>query len=263
MSSQVFPPLAAQLYTVRDLVQTDMATTLQQIAKIGYTGVEMGGYGSLRDAVSVKKVLHDNGLKIAGSHVGIETLERELDRVLDEQEVLGNRTIIVPWMPEERRRDAEGWKASAAALNQIGQECVARGFTFCYHHHSFEFARFKPRGSNVEKTGMDILWENSDPKFVKAEIDTYWVKHGKHDPVDYINKLGRRVELVHLKDMASGPEQNFAPVGTGILDFKQILDACTNTGAKWAIVEQDDCYTTPPMEALRVSFENLRKIQAE
>ena len=37
---------------------------------------------------------------------------------------------------------------------------------------------------------------------------------------EYVNKLGDRVRLLHLKDMAQGPEKRFAPVGTGVIDFK-------------------------------------------
>ena len=72
----------------------------------------------------------------------------------------------------------------------------------------------------------------------------------------------KRTPLIHLKDMAAGPEQRFAPVGTGILDFKSILAASEQAGAKWGVVEQDQCYDTPPIEAMRISFENLKKLGA-
>jgi len=255
-------PLAVQLYTVRDLVQTDMATALGQVARIGYTGVELAGYGNLREPVAVKKAVHDTGLTIAGSHAGIESLETNLDKVLDENEVLGNRTIVCPWMPEQRRQDAEGWLECAKVLNRIGAGCAARGFTFCYHHHSFEFSRFKLRATGAEKSGLQIVWENTDPALVKAELDTYWLQHGGEDPAAYIRGLGSRVELIHLKDMAAGAERRFAPVGSGTLEFSAILAAAKNAGVKWGIVEQDDCYATPPLEALRLSFENLQKMMS-
>lgn len=243
------------MYTVRDLVQANLAETLKQIAQIGYTGVELAGYGNLREPVAVKKAVHDAKLKIAGNHVGIEQLERNVDRVLDENEILGNRTIICPWMPEERRRDAAGWMECAQILDRVGRACRKRGFTFCYHHHSFEFAKFKTQGG--EKTGMQILWENTDPEVVFAEIDVYWLAHGGADPVTYMRELGPRVKLVHLKDMAGGEDRKFAPVGAGTLNFPAILAACRELGVAWGIVEQDDCYTTPPMETLKISFRNL------
>ena len=78
----------------------------------------------------------------------------------------------------------------------------------------------------------------------------------------YINKLGNRVVLLHLKDMAAGPEQRFAPVGSGILDFKAIIAAGEKAGAAYGIVEQDNCYGISPIDALKTSFENLKKIGA-
>ena len=60
--------------------------------------------------------------------------------------------------------------------------------------------------------------------------------------------------------MATGPEKKFAPVGTGILDFKAICAEAEKLGVKYGIVEQDDCYDMPPLEAITISFENLKKM---
>ena len=42
--------------------------------------------------------------------------------------------------------------------------------------------------------------------------------------------------------------------------FRAITDPAGWVGALWGIVEQDQCYDVPPLEALKVSFENLRKL---
>ena len=76
----------------------------------------------------------------------------------------------------------------------------------------------------------------------------------------WLKKLGPRCLLVHLKDMSEGGERKFAPVGEGILDFAQILKASRDAGVKWGIVEQDSTYDVPPLDAVRRSFENLRKL---
>ena len=114
----------------------------------------------------------------------------------------------------------------------------------------------------VGKYALDVLLENSDPELVKLEVDVYWVKHGGDDPVARMTRLGQRVVALHLKDMAAGPDQKFAEVGTGILDFKAILAAAEKTGAKYGAVEQDETYGTPPLDAIRTSFENLKKLGA-
>jgi sugar phosphate isomerase/epimerase len=249
-------PISVQLYTVRDLTAKDFAGTVKQVAQIGYRHVEMAGYGNLKSAAEAKKALDDAGLKVSGAHAPIDALEKELNRVLDENATLGNTNVICPFMPEPRRKDAAGWKEVAASLNKIARSCHERGFDFGYHNHSFEFQKFDG------KTGFDILWENTEPHLVKAEVDVYWVKHGGDDPVARINRLGNRVFMLHLKDMAAGDDKKFAPVGTGLLDFKAILDAAQKVGVKFGVVEQDNCYEVPPLDALRKSYENLKKLGA-
>ena len=246
--------LSIQLYTVRDLVAKDFAGTVKQLAGIGYPAVELAGFGNLKTAAEVRKALDDAKVESSGMHASIDLLEKDLSKVLDDAETVGTRNVICPWLPEDRRKDAAGWKKSAKDLNTIGYECHQRGVVFCYHNHSFEFQKFDG------KTGLDILFENSEPHLVKSELDVYWVKHGGGDPVEYISKLGERVQLLHLKDMAAGPEKKFAPVGTGILDFKGILDAAKKAQTQYGAVEQDQTYDKTPMEAVKISYENLKKL---
>ena len=269
-------PLAVQLYTLRDLTRGDFAAVARDVARIGYAGVELAGYGNLQTAAEVRKVLDDHGLAVAGSHAPIDALERDLGRVLDDNELLGNRNIVCPYLPDERRRSADDWRQIATTFNRIGGECRARGFEFAYHNHSFEFQKFTlcdpsetaaeanppTDSSQLESSGLDILFKHTDPALVRAELDVYWVQHGGSDPVMWIKKLGPRCLLVHLKDMAEGGDKRFAPVGTGTLHFNEILKAAREVGVKWGIVEQDQTYDVPPLEAVRTSFENLRRLGA-
>jgi len=250
------PPISAQLYTVRDQIKTDFAGTVRQLGKIGYAGVELAGYGNLSSAAEVKKACADAGVKISGAHVGIEQLEKELNKALDDNDAVGNKNIIIPWLNEDRRKSADDWRNFARTCNDVATKAQPRGFTVAYHNHSFEFQTFDG------KSGYDLFLENSDPRLVKVELDVYWLQHGGQDPAATIRKLANRTVLVHLKDMAAGPEKRFAPVGTGLLDFKSILAASEQVGAKWGVVEQDQCYDTPPLEAMRISFENLKKLGA-
>jgi sugar phosphate isomerase/epimerase len=247
-------PLSVQLYTVRDQQKTDFAGTVKQIASFGYQAVELAGYGNLAGAKEVRKALDDVGLKVSGSHAGIDALEGDLEKVLADQEILGNKIVICPWLPEARRKDAGTWKEFAGSLNRIGQACAKRGFDFAYHNHSFEFVKLDG------VYAMDILLQNTDPKFVRTELDVYWLKHGGLDPVSYINQLGSRTILLHIKDMAPGEERRFAEVGAGILDFKAIAAAGQNAGVKWYVVEQDNCYGKNPIDCVKTSSENLKKM---
>jgi sugar phosphate isomerase/epimerase len=269
-------PIAVQLYTLRDLTKQDFAGTLREVARIGYHAVELAGYGNLKTATDARKALDDAGLTVCGAHAPIDALERDLGRVLDDNAALGNRNIVCPFIPEDRRKDAAGWKQVAATLNRIGGECRQRGFEFAYHNHSFELQKFTLRdpietiaeanpptdSSQLERTGLDLLFAQTDPALVKAELDVYWIQHGGADPITWIKQLGPRCLLLHLKDMAPGGDRKFAPVGAGTLDFAEIVNAARETGVKWGLVEQDTTYDTPPLEAIRTSYESLRKLGA-
>lgn len=243
-------PIALQLYTVRDDTARDFPGTLKQVAQLGYSGVELAGTGGY-SAKELRAMLEDLGLKVAGSHVGIEALETDLTAALDYNEELGNRHVVCPYLGQDRRRSAEDWQAAARLFERVALACRDRGMTFAYHNHSFEFERFGDR------TGMDILLETADPELVRIELDLYWVRHGGEDPAAYLRKLGRRVVLVHLKDMAADEQRSFAEVGEGVLDWPEIFRACEETDAQWYIVEQDVC-ARPPLESAAISLRNLK-----
>jgi sugar phosphate isomerase/epimerase len=92
------PTIALQLYTLRDLTRNDIAGVLKQVGEMGYEGVEPAGYGNL-DALTIKRVLDDNGLKVVGNHVGFEALDNSLQSVIDDNLLLDNRYIVCPSIP--------------------------------------------------------------------------------------------------------------------------------------------------------------------
>src|SRR5438876_1447292 len=210
---------ALQLYTVRDLTAKDFAATMKQVAGVGYKFVELAGYGNLGNAKAARKALDDAGLKACSGHFAIDLLEKNVEQVIADAQTLEIDTVVCPFLPEDRRRDAKGYEAIAKSLESVGSQLHQHGIVLGYHNHNFEFQKFG------DKTGFDIIFENTAPHLVIAEIDVYWVKFAGADPVEQIDKLGERVRLLHLKDMAQGSDKRFAPVGTGVIDFKAILAA--------------------------------------
>lgn len=248
--------IGVQLYTLRDLTPTDLPGVLRKMKQIGYAGVELAGYGNLKDAAEVRKAVDDAGLVVCGMHVGIEAMEADMAQVLDDAETLGCRLLVVPWMVPERRGSAMHWKQTAGELNLAGLLAHQRGIELAYHNHDFEFDRFDGQSA------FDLIWSSTRPELVKSELDLFWVKAAGHDPIECMNRLGRRVVAVHLKDMAPGNEKKFASVGSGTLDFKAITTAASQLGVQWGIVEQDDCYGQDPVEAVTNSFNHLKEIGA-
>ncbi|HTU02745.1 MAG TPA: hypothetical protein VMG58_13045, partial [Candidatus Sulfotelmatobacter sp.] len=88
-------PVALQLFSVRDDAKRDFAATAAAVARIGYSGVELAGYGNL-DAKAAKAALDAAGLEVAGMHVGYAALLNDTGSVISDALLFGARNVICP-----------------------------------------------------------------------------------------------------------------------------------------------------------------------
>jgi sugar phosphate isomerase/epimerase len=253
------PKLTAQLYTVRHATQTaaDFSTSMAKVAEIGYTAVQVSGIGPIPHE-EVKAITDANGLKICITHVGFDYLQEDIDAAIAQHKLWECPNVAIGSMPG-RYRDGgeEGFRAFAHDATEIGKQLAAAGLTFSYHNHSFEFARFGSR------TGLDIIYDESDPQYLKAEIDTYWVQHGGGDVIAWIRRMEDRMPVIHFKDMVIyDGQQIMAEIGEGNLNWSGILTACAEAGVEWYAIEQDRCMRDP-FESLKISYQNLRSMGVE
>jgi len=249
--------LAAQLYTIRDFIQNerDFAASMRKLRAIGYRAVQLSALGKIKDR-AVKGILADNDLRVCNTHVAYERLRDDLNAVIAQHELWGCRHIAIGSMPPAFRGSAAGYREFAHIASGIGAKLAAAGMSFSYHNHSFELRQFEGR------SGLDILFAESDPRYLQAELDTYWLQHGGADPVAWIERMQGRMPVIHLKDMtmlprADGqPEPAMAEVGAGNMNFTAILAACQRASVEWYAVEQDFC-TGDPFTSLAISYRNL------
>lgn len=243
------PPIALQLYTVRDETARDFAGTLHQVAQMGYRAVEFAGYGGLSPG-QMAGLLAETDLQAASTHIGLAALESSLERELDYCQSIGCASLVLPALPSEYR-SLDGLRGLLPRLNEIGRRCHERGIAFSYHNHDFEFAQ--------AGTGMllDVLLDNTDPLVVALEFDVYWAAYAGVDPVSYLRRRAGRVLLVHAKDMAA--DRSFTEVGDGALAMAAICRAAYEQHARWYIVENDQP-KIPSLESARRSLANLRGI---
>ncbi len=249
--------LAAQLYTVREFTQSpsDIAETMKKVRQIGYEAVQLSALAPM-DPKELRKIVDGEGLTVCATHIPYERMRDDPEGVIEEHKILGCKHPAIGGLPQEYR-NAEGFSRFAKEASEVAKRLAEGGLTFSYHNHSFELEKFGDR------TGLEILYEDSDPQYFTGEIDTYWIQHGGGSPVAWINKLKGRLPLVHLKDMTmKGREQIMAEVGEGNLDWPAILPACREAGVEWYIVEQDTCQRDP-FESLKISLENLKAMGVE
>ena len=247
--------IALQLYTLRSETAKDFLGTLARVAEIGYRAVEFAGYGNVPVA-DLRAALAHHGLRAPSAHVPLAHLEGRLPDALAELQQLGCAYAVVPFVPEDRRADLAGARQLAASLNRIGAACKDAGLVFAYHNHAFEFAPLP--GADGQHTLFDILVEETDPSLVAFEPDLYWIAYAGLDPLPLLHRHAGRFPLVHLKDMAPGPDHADAPVGDGTLPWPDLLPAARTAGAHWFIVEQD--HPRDPLADVRTSLGNLERL---
>ncbi len=80
MSSKALP-IAVQMYTLRHL-QLPLDQLLEEIARIGYRGIEIGGEHKA-SVEETNSLLNKHGLRIVAAHVMLQTLEADPKNVFD------------------------------------------------------------------------------------------------------------------------------------------------------------------------------------
>lgn len=246
--------VAAQLYTLRDLLQTprQIADTLKKVKAIGYDAVQVSGIGPI-DPKELKTICDDLGLVICATHVGYDDLMNDLPGVIAKHQLWQCIQAALGSLPTEMRSE-KGYVEFARKMNIAGEQLAKEGLTLSYHNHAFELQKYG------ETTGLDMIYDNSDPENLQAEIDTYWIQYGGSDPAWWCRKLAGRLPLVHLKDYGMVDNTpTFMEVGKGNLNWPAIFDACKRAGAVWYPVEQDTCPGCP-LDSLETSFQNLQRM---
>ncbi|HYF50734.1 MAG TPA: sugar phosphate isomerase/epimerase [Planctomycetota bacterium] len=246
--------IAAQMYTLRNFTKTpaDIATTMKKVRDIGYEAVQLSALGPIPQE-ELKKILDENKLVVAATHVPYDKMRDNPQSVIDEHKFINCAYTAIGGLPQDYR-NAAGYSKFAKEASAVAKKLKDGGLTWGYHNHSFELEKFNGR------TGLEILYSESDASVFTAEIDTYWIQHGGGDPAQWIRSLKGRIPLVHLKDMVVKDNQPImAEVGEGNLNWPEILKACKEAGVKWYIVEQDTCQRDP-FESLAISLKNLKKM---
>ncbi|NMB39256.1 MAG: sugar phosphate isomerase/epimerase [Firmicutes bacterium] len=250
------PIIAAQLYTVREQMQTrqQIAQGLRKVKEIGYPAVQVSGIGKI-DPKELKDLLEQEGLTVCATHVSWERMTADLDALIAEHKLLNCPNVGLGSMPAHYRADKDGWINFAKEASAIGRKLKDQGLQFIYHNHAFEFIKFDG------VTGMEILFEESDPEAFHFEIDTYWVQMGGASPISWIKKTAGRMKVIHFKDMGNAGENKpiMTEVGEGNLEWEKIIQACRDTGVEYAAVEQDICQRDPFL-SLAISYRNLKEL---
>ncbi len=246
-----------QLYTLRDVIMSDVKGILTSVAGMGYTEAETYGYNNGKlfgmPVSEFGTFMKSIGMKTVSGHYGIDMTTNGWDKACEDAKALGQSYVVVPWMDKKYYSSPDVLKKTCDTLNKAGEVAKKYGLQMGYHNHAFEFEKVEG------KLIIDTMLEQLDPKLVTWELDIYWVVRAGFDPIKYFEKYPGRFQLWHVKDMdKSNPERN-ADVGTGSIDFKNLFTKAKQSGLKKFFVEQES-YPSTPIESTRNCINYLKTI---
>lgn len=268
-------PLGIQLYTLGPDLQKDLDAQLATVAKIDFKSVELAGYLG-RTPAELRAAFDKAGLICPSAHIAPKgangpSFSGDLVKLADELHVIGVKSAIMPilYIPDRLGGDlrsagaqmtADDWKWNADFLNEKAAVLKKAGIVTGYHNHNFEFA---PLGNT---NGMEILLKGTDPSLVTFEMDAGWVTAAGHDPFAMLKRHPGRFTQMHVKDIKATTQANFVlkqdptEVGSGMIDWKNLLPAAYAAGVRGFYVEQEPPFAHSRLDSAKISFDYLAKV---
>lgn len=241
-----------QLWTLRDVIGSDLTGTLTSLSKIGYNSLEPYGfdggfYGY--SASEFRKICSDLGMDINSTHCGINAENASL--YAEKAAIAGLEYLVLPSFGGRPEKTLDDFKKAAHEMNQIGEITKKAGITFGYHNHNFEFQVMEG------KLPYDVLLAETDPGLVTFQMDIFWVVKGGQNPLQYFDKYPGRFQLWHVKDMGNDGESCI--VGNGHIKFKDLLKESKKAGLKRIVYEQEQYSEGSPMFCAEQSYKYIQK----
>jgi inosose dehydratase len=244
---------------------------LDEIAKAGYIGTELGPYGFLpSEPPKLRHELAQRGLTLCSAFVafelgnraahaaGLKHVERSAKLIsaagarllILSDEVVAQRSATAGRREESNRHswnDFE-WKAAIEAIRDVIRISKAEGLGVAFHHHV---------GTHVETPEeVDRLLGLLSPEELGLCLDTGHYVYGGGDAVEFLGRNLPRIQCMHLKDIDGARLQEarqqkldfhaairhgvFAPLGQGVIDFAEVIGLLRKQGFDgWVVVEQD------------------------
>lgn len=258
----------------------DYYETLKTYAEIGYKGFEGGNVlfnGDFDE--NLKKI---QAIGIRPLCVGIGNLKTaNAAEIAEKAHKIGvNRaatyhSCLAAWrfhdIPE--CPDYDAYMKEVEMMEALAKELAKEDVMFTFHNHDTEFFTYFG-----DKNAFFHMVDNTE--YLKFELDVGWVQYAQNDPVKVMNKLGKRLGALHVKDYAIGNSYDrnpdgtpitkpgaptsegrplFTTPGTGVLKLADCLETACELGIDYAIVEQDFMRNLSMKDTLTAAYLNMKE----
>ena len=131
------------LYSIRKLIGTEeefLATAIK-LKEMGYSFMQFSG--TSYDAEKIKRVSEASGLPVVLTHVDIDRILNDTEKLIEEHNYFGCKNIGLGGMKNGVMSDDKTWKETLDKLNVAGEKIEKSGSKFFFHQHHYEFNTFE------------------------------------------------------------------------------------------------------------------------
>ena len=280
------PVKAIQLIQLGTVMSSEKKAreTIRLMKESGYEGIELNGFMIKKMPPIVKvltslagmpigktakldwhRLIRETGLKVVSVHEDLGSVLRVPDEIIAEAESFGTRYVVITGMHRFDYSDRVAVLDLAERLNRGGKRLKEGGISLLYHNHNCELRRV-----NAQKRAYDILLEQTDPRFVNFEFDSYWFTEGGANALAWMQRLGSRMKLWHINDRGSrvqGPavtpilKTDSMELGTGNMDLDSLLEQALKVNVDAVILESHrNWIDDSPLKSAQVSAQFLNRI---
>lgn len=268
-----------QLYSIVNALTEDFACTLAKVKAMGYDYVEISGGRYDHTGLENKKIIEQQGLTCISAHQSQTFFLNDQADAVNYVKELGVKYCVIPLPTGRLDAFQKNWGETIDLFTRMGKAYREIGVQLLYHNHDFEITKLPGDTEYV----LDKLLNALPEGLLQPEFDTCWISYGGLPPADYINKYADRLGIIHIKDyMLCNMEQKpmwqhvqdggwkakpatkkdagfrYTPVGTGVEDWKLIVDAAKASKVEYLVVEQDASPDRDPLEAAAMSRSFLK-----
>ena len=245
---------------------------IDDISAVGYEGIQFRAEAltefqpvQLRDILQQKKLTF---VALSSGDVSIDDPTKEADQIATHtahakflHDAGGLYLQILDQLKQyPRTATPDECKRLGHMLTELGKRTADIGIPLGYHNHLNTISQ--------SPENLDRLMENSDPKYVKLELDVAHSVAGGGDPAKQIEQYHDRLLFMHLKDVVEIPPDTpgakypfkFVELGRGKVDFPSVFTALRKLNYRgWAVVELDRVpdKSTNPKQAAEISKKYL------
>lgn len=274
--SKIETDMCLHLPSLEAAMYEDAANTISEIARMGYTSLEVGAYYG--DTIHDQKIsifgdmVSRAGLKVVAAHLNREYKPEPVEVVADtdvdatadktaedvkptaEQKwwtealeavkLLGCRSVVMAKVPAFPEQETEQMAQTYAEyFGRVAAMAEERGMQFCYHPSVVELK------AHDGVSFFDLVAQKCDAEKVKFQIDTFEALEAGVDVCSLLRQYKDRVPSLHLHDRG-------VVCDSGDIDFERVLKCGYECGVKNVIIEQRH-FTLPPINCVERSLQNV------